>query len=57
MPRAIAKNQELSSELYDWHVIFGWIAVVLVLGHILAALWHQFIARDRLLRRMWIAKR
>ena len=53
MPRLIGKNQELSSQLYDVHVVLGWTAVVLVVGHVGAALWHQFIGRDGLLRRMW----
>jgi cytochrome b561 len=53
MPRLIGKNQALSSQLYDIHVPLGWTAVVLVVGHIGAALWHQFIVKDSLLRRMW----
>ena len=53
MPRPLAKNLELSQQLYDIHVVLGWTAITLVLVHIAAALWHQFVARDGLLRRMW----
>lgn len=53
MPRPLAKNLELSQQLYDIHVVLGWTAIALVLVHIAAALWHQFVARDGLLRRMW----
>jgi cytochrome b561 len=53
MPRPLARNLELSQQLYDVHVVLGWTAITLVLVHIAAALWHQFVARDGLLRRMW----
>jgi cytochrome b561 len=53
MPRLIAKNQPLSSQLYDVHVVLGWSALALVVLHVGAALWHQWVAKDQLLYRMW----
>lgn len=34
------------------HGLVSWLLVLLVLGHVAAALWHQFVARDGLIRRM-----
>ena len=48
----IAKDQNLADFYNDVHVALGWTAVILVVVHIAAALWHQFHLRDGLLRRM-----
>ncbi|MET3927771.1 cytochrome b/b6 domain-containing protein [Devosia sp. 2618] len=34
------------------HAILAWLLIVLLIGHIGAALYHQFVKRDRLLARM-----
>ncbi len=52
MPRVLERNQPLSSQLYDIHVVLGWTAMALVAGHIAAAFWHQWIVRDEILTRM-----
>lgn len=57
MPRLIGRDQPLSSQIYDVHVVLGWTAMVLVAGHVVAAAWHQWIRRDGLLARMWITAR
>lgn len=55
MPYLLAeKNQNLSDLIYEIHVGLGWTAMVLVAVHIGAALWHHYVWKDRLLRRMWI---
>ncbi len=38
------------------HGLFGWLLTLLLLLHIGAALYHQFIRRDNLLARMWYGK-
>jgi cytochrome b561 len=47
-------------EIYPTFVAHGFIAVLLVgfiLLHLLAALYHQFVRKDRLFRRMWFGRR
>jgi cytochrome b561 len=53
----VHKNRAIFHPTEDLH---GWLAYTLftVVGlHVLAALWHQFYRRDRLLLRMWPARR
>jgi cytochrome b561 len=38
------------------HGIVGSLLALLVLVHVVAALWHQFMRRDRLIRRMWFGR-
>lgn len=39
--------------LYPAHAALTKVLTVAIAGHIAAALWHQFILRDRILSRMW----
>lgn len=39
------------------HVVAGWTLVALIVLHVSAALYHQFIKRDGLFRRMWFGRR
>ena len=39
------------------HGLFARVLLVLIIGHALVALWHQFVRKDRLFRRMWFGKR
>jgi cytochrome b561 len=48
-PQGISRLQSVLAYLVHW-TLYG---RMLVLAHIAAALWHQFVARDGLLRRMW----
>lgn len=41
-----------SSLLGDFHVIFAWVLAVLIVLHIAAAVGHQWIKKDNILRRM-----
>ena len=46
--------------VYPTFIAHGYIALVLVgfiVLHVLAALYHQLVRRDRLLRRMWFGRR
>lgn len=48
-------NKDFSHQLMNVH---GWVAyalAALVLLHVSAAIWHHFIKKDGLLRRMWIS--
>lgn len=42
--------------LYPVHAALTKILMIATLGHLGAALWHQFILRDRILSRMWFGK-
>ncbi|MGD9841289.1 MAG: cytochrome b [Steroidobacteraceae bacterium] len=52
LPTFIDKNRELAQSLREIHELFGWVLVVLVTIHIVAALKHHFFDRDDTLRRM-----
>ena len=52
LPDFLKTNQELGSQIFSYHYIFATILSVLVLSHIIAALYHQFIVKDNLLIRM-----
>ncbi len=42
---------------HEVHEIIGILLVLLIVGHIAAALYHQFVRKDRLFSRMWFGKR
>lgn len=48
------KDLEVSELFYEIHVGLGWACVVIVVVHVGAALWHQWVLKDRLLGRMGI---
>ncbi|RED12107.1 cytochrome b [Pontivivens insulae] len=52
MPAILEKDRELSRTLLDWHEIVGKVIIGLVVVHIAAALFHQFVKKDGLIRRM-----
>jgi cytochrome b561 len=37
----------------DVHGDLAYVLFALIVSHVLTALWHQFVRRDRLLQRMW----
>jgi len=52
-PFASYRNKEFLVHRYaDYHELAGNVLIVLMLGHIAAALKHQFINKDRIMRRM-----
>lgn len=52
LPRLVAENPDLKSTLKSAHEFVG-NAVYFIVGlHIVGALWHQFVHRDKLLTRM-----
>jgi cytochrome b561 len=49
-----------AGEFYPTFVAHGYLALLLVgciVLHVLAALYHQFVRKDRLFRRMWFGRR
>lgn len=55
-PGGLAPQKVLHDELVDSHAIGGYITIALLLLHILGALKHQFVDRERELARMGIGK-
>ena len=53
----VAKNPAIFEPTEDLHGYLAYALFTVVGVHVLAALWHQFYRRDRLLRRMWPAGR
>jgi cytochrome b561 len=52
LPQMIGKNEGLATQLFTLHRWVGWLVILLVLTHISAALYHHFIRRDAVLKRM-----
>jgi cytochrome b561 len=48
----IGKNEGLATQLFTLHRWVGWFVILLVLTHVSAALYHHFIRRDAVLKRM-----
>ncbi|WP_370681231.1 cytochrome b [Comamonas sp. GB3 AK4-5] len=53
LPDFVAANPELAEAIKPWHAIAAYSLAGLIALHIAAALKHQLIDRDGLLRRMW----
>jgi cytochrome b561 len=52
LPPIVGKNEALATQLFTLHRWAGWIVIVLALTHISGALYHHFIRRDNVLKRM-----
>lgn len=52
LPRIAEKNRELGNQLLECHYYMGLLITALVVVHILAALMHQFVWKDNLIKRM-----
>ena len=48
----VSKNEALATQLFTLHRWVGWLVIALVLMHVSAALYHHFIRRDAVLKRM-----
>lgn len=53
LPDLLAKNQALGVQLQDVHRVLNYVLLVVVIGHVAAALHHHFVQKDSLLKRMW----
>lgn len=52
MPHLVAQGSALGRSLGGFHLLLVWVLMILVGAHILAALFHQFLLKDRVLYRM-----
>jgi cytochrome b561 len=52
LPPIVGKNEALATQLFTIHRWVGWLLIALVLMHVGAALYHHFIRRDSVLKRM-----
>jgi len=57
LPNLVAPDEDLADSLQAWHLDAAWVLLGLVCLHIAAALWHHFVMRDGVLRRMWPKRR
>lgn len=52
LPDLLGKNQELGGFLQETHKVLNYLLLVVVIGHVGAALQHHFIKKDTVLARM-----
>ena len=52
IPDLLAKDKALGNTLQEVHEAFNWLLVLLIGGHVAAALKHYFMDRDGILQRM-----
>jgi cytochrome b561 len=57
LPAIAAKNERLNGIATELHEFGFWTLVVLVVGHVGAALYHHLFLQDGTLRRMWPSRR
>lgn len=52
LPSPFTENRNLGELLEQMHNVVAWSIMVLVGGHAIAALWHHYVGRDGVLKRM-----
>lgn len=52
LPAVVEKNEDLSKELFEWHELGAVLIIAFVALHVLAAIYHRFVRRDRVVERM-----
>lgn len=52
LPNLVGADEDLADQLTAWHQDVAWLLLGLILLHASAALWHHFVRRDGVLRRM-----
>jgi cytochrome b561 len=52
VPQFTAPDREAARAYEDRHILFAYVLLGLIAVHVLAALWHHFIRRDRVVARM-----
>jgi cytochrome b561 len=57
LPALTVKNEDLSKEIFEWHETGAMIIVALIALHILAAIFHKFVRKDRVVDRMLPGRR
>jgi cytochrome b561 len=51
-PAVVAKNDDMSKEVFEWHETGAWLIIAFVSLHVVAAVYHRFVRRDRVVERM-----
>ena len=52
LPAAVRRDRALARTTRELHETLSWVLVAIVAAHAAAALWHHYVARDEVLRRM-----
>ena len=52
LPKMVSENQDLAKQLFTLHRWTGFLVILLVLTHVGAALYHYFIRKDDVVKRM-----
>ncbi|MBI1212747.1 MAG: cytochrome b [Alphaproteobacteria bacterium] len=52
LPTLVEQGSTWGRAIARYHTILTWVLLVLVAGHVAAALWHYFITKDKVLQRM-----
>lgn len=52
LPAITEKNVDLSKEIFEWHETGAFLIIAFVSLHILAAIYHKFVRKDRVVERM-----
>ncbi|WP_414463052.1 cytochrome b [Hyphomicrobium sp. DY-1] len=52
LPMLTVKNDDLSKEIFEWHELGAFLIIGFVTLHIIAAVYHYFVRRDRVVERM-----
>lgn len=52
LPAVTEKNEDLSKEIFEWHETVAYVIIAFVTLHIVAAVYHRFVRKDRVVERM-----
>lgn len=52
LPALTSQNEELANQVLAVHTSVAWLLIVLIIGHAGMALFHYFVRKDNVLRRM-----
>jgi cytochrome b561 len=52
VPQFTAPDRAAAGAYEDRHILFAYVLLALIAVHVIAALWHHFIRRDRVVARM-----
>ncbi|MEM7751081.1 MAG: cytochrome b/b6 domain-containing protein [Pseudomonadota bacterium] len=53
LPAIASPDQKLSRLIFDYHAYLAYALLAVIAAHIAGALFHQFVLRDGIIRRMW----
>jgi cytochrome b561 len=52
LPAVTAKNRDFSKKVFEWHATGAILIIAFVALHILAAIYHRFVRKDRVVERI-----